>query len=54
MLQRIIAGKYTYLGYLMCSTACCYFWMTPNQHKLRLIRPKKYVVFEDKDIEMRY
>jgi hypothetical protein len=51
MLQSIISGKYTYLGYLMCSTACCYFWMTPNQHKLRLIKPKRRYVVIDQDMD---
>jgi hypothetical protein len=39
MLKTMMGGKYTYLTYLMCSSACFYFWMMPNHHKLRLIRP---------------
>lgn len=40
MFKKIAAGKYTYLTYLMCSTACFFFWMTPNHYKIRLIKPK--------------
>jgi hypothetical protein len=41
LLKSIISGKYTYLTYLMCSTACFFFWMTPNHYKLRHIRPRR-------------
>jgi len=41
MFKTMIAGKYQYLSCLMCSTACFFFWMTPNHHKIRLIRPAK-------------
>lgn len=53
MIKSVVAGKYTYLSYLFLSTACFFFWMTPNHHKLRLIRPKKgkYII-EQADIEM--
>jgi hypothetical protein len=39
MMKSLVSGKYTYLTYLMCSTACAFMWMTPNQHKIRLIKP---------------
>ena len=39
MFKSIVSGKYQYLTYLMCSTACFFFWMAPNNHKLQLIRP---------------
>jgi len=61
LMKNIIQGKYTYLTYLMCSTACFFFWMTPNYHKVRLIRPKRYAAqhhhaarrhSNNKDIEM--
>jgi len=42
LLKSIISGKYTYLTYLMCSTACFFFWMTPNHYKLRHIRPRRH------------
>mmetsp|Transcript_11816 Transcript_11816/g.19972 ORF Transcript_11816/g.19972 Transcript_11816/m.19972 type:complete len:147 (-) Transcript_11816:89-529(-) len=41
MFKNIIAGKYTYLTYLMCSSACVFFWMTPNHYKVKLIRPRQ-------------
>lgn len=34
MLKSLINGKYQYLTYLMSSTACVYFWLAPNHHKM--------------------
>jgi len=59
-LKTIMSGKYSYLTHLMCSTACFFFWMTPNANKMRLIRPnsKRDVVKsakmkkENDDVEM--
>jgi len=39
-LKTMMSGKYSYLTHLMCSTACFFFWMTPNAYKMRFIRPK--------------
>jgi len=41
LLKTIMSGKYSYLTHLMCSTACFFFWMTPNAYKLRYIRPSR-------------
>ena len=41
LFRSLVSGKYTYLTYLMCSTACFFFWSTPNQYKIRHIRPRK-------------
>lgn len=41
LFKQLISGKYTYLTYFLCSSACFFFWMTPNHHKIRLIRPKR-------------
>jgi len=38
-LKTIMSGKYQHLTQLMCSTACFFFWMTPNAYKMRHIRP---------------
>ena len=39
MLKSLIHGKYQYLTYLLSSTACIYFWLAPNHHKMQLIKP---------------
>ena len=39
MMKAVVSGKYTYLAHLMCSSACFFLWMTPNQYKLRKLRP---------------
>merc|ERR1719337_124222 len=44
MLKSLINGKYHYLTYLMSSTACIYFWLAPNHHKMQLIKPVARVV----------
>lgn len=44
MLKSLIHGKYHYLTYLMSSTACIYFWLAPNHHKMQLIKPVARVV----------
>lgn len=44
MLKSLIHGKYQYLTYLMSSTACMYFWLAPNHHKMQLIKPVARVV----------
>lgn len=44
MLQSLVRGKYQYLTYLMSSTACMYFWLAPNHHKMQLIKPVARVV----------
>lgn len=43
MFKSMLAGtgKYHYLTCLMATTAGFFFWMTPNHHKIRLIKPKK-------------
>jgi hypothetical protein len=40
--QNLLSGKYTYLTYMMASSACFFFWMMPNHHKVRLIKPRSY------------
>lgn len=44
MLKSLIRGKYQYLTYLLSSTACVYFWLAPNHHKMQLIKPVARVV----------
>lgn len=44
MLKSLIHGKYQYLTYLMSSTACMFFWLAPNHHKMQLIKPVARVV----------
>ena len=44
MLKSLVRGKYQYLTYLMSSTACMYFWLAPNHHKMQLIKPVARVV----------
>jgi len=44
MLKSLIRGKYQYLTYLLSSTACIYFWLAPNHHKMQLIKPVARVV----------
>ena len=39
MLKSLIKGKYQYLTFLMSSTACMFFWLAPNHHKMKLIKP---------------
>lgn len=39
MLKSLIHGKYQYLTYLLSSTACIFFWLAPNHHKMQLIKP---------------
>lgn len=34
-MQNVLSGKYTYLTYLVMSTTCFFFWLTPNCHKFR-------------------
>ena len=34
-IKNVLSGKYTYLTYLVMSTTCFFFWVTPNCHKLR-------------------
>jgi len=41
ILKTIMSGKYSYLTHLMCSTACFFFWMTPNAYKMINIRPSR-------------
>jgi len=43
-LKSLIQGKYQYLTYLLSSTACIYFWLAPNHHKMQLIKPVARVV----------
>jgi len=31
----MVSGKYTYLTYMLMSTTCFFFWLTPNCHKFR-------------------
>jgi len=50
MFKTMAAGKYQYLTCLMCSTACFFFWMTPNHHKIRLLRPQKNMTLTEKYI----
>mmetsp|Transcript_36521 Transcript_36521/g.56064 ORF Transcript_36521/g.56064 Transcript_36521/m.56064 type:complete len:268 (+) Transcript_36521:1310-2113(+) len=38
LLRQIVAGEYNYLAYLMCSAVCCYYWMSPSQQTLRMMR----------------
>lgn len=38
-MKTIMTGKYCYLTHLMCSTACFFFWMSPNAYKMRYIKP---------------
>lgn len=33
--KHMLSGKYTYLTYLILSSTCFFFWMTPNCHLLR-------------------
>jgi len=44
MLKSLIKGKYQYLTFLMSSTACMFFWLAPNHHKMQLIKPVTRVV----------
>jgi len=56
----MISGKYTYLTYLMCSTTCAFMWLSPNQHKIRKLRPRRTSKAQqakrapEKDIEMEF
>jgi hypothetical protein len=33
----MLSGKYTYLTYMILSTTCFFFWMTPNCHKIQAL-----------------
>ncbi|CDW72099.1 bzip transcription factor family protein [Stylonychia lemnae] len=33
--EKILSGEYTYLTYMIMSTTCFFFWMTPNYHKIK-------------------
>jgi len=33
--SQMVNGKYTYLTYLLLSTTCFFFWLTPNMHKMK-------------------
>eukprot|EP00347_Sterkiella_histriomuscorum_P023779 403333418 len=33
--ERLFNGEYTYLTYMIMSTTCFFFWMTPNYHKIK-------------------
>jgi len=39
--KTLMDGKFQYLSNAIANKACSAFWLTPNQHKLRLIRPRK-------------
>lgn len=32
--QMMLTGEYTYLTYMILSTTCFFFWLTPNSHKI--------------------
>lgn len=55
MMKSMISGKYTYLTYLMCSTSCAFMWLSPNQHKIRRLKPIKTAKrLSANDIEMEF
>ena len=35
LMKMMLAGQYTYLTYMILSTTCFFFWLTPNCHKIR-------------------
>ena len=35
--ELLLSGQYTYLTYLMMSTTCFFFWLSPNCHKFKSI-----------------
>jgi len=38
--EKLLSGEYTYLTYMIMSTTCFFFWMTPNYHKIKsMFRP---------------
>jgi hypothetical protein len=41
MAHLMLSGHYTYLTYLILSTTCFFFWMTPNWYKFRGIFKNK-------------
>lgn len=41
MAQLMLSGQYTYLTYLIMSTTCFFFWLTPNWYKFRGIFKQK-------------
>lgn len=40
LIKTLVDGKYNYLAKSMANTASFGFWITPNQHKLRNIKPR--------------
>lgn len=40
LIKTLVNGKYSYLAKSMANTASFGFWITPNQHKLRNIKPR--------------
>jgi hypothetical protein len=37
LMQMMLSGKYTYITYILMSTTCFFFWLSPNCHKFRSI-----------------
>jgi hypothetical protein len=43
LIKTLVDGKYSYLAKSMANTASFGFWITPNQHKLRNIKPRTII-----------
>jgi hypothetical protein len=35
MIKLMLSGQYTYITYMIMSTTCFFFWLSPNFHKLK-------------------
>ena len=44
LIKTLVNGKYSYLAKSMANTASFGFWITPNQHKLRNIKPRGRII----------